>query len=47
MPIIVPGLRSPLTVGSTADAVLEDGSLSDRQDDTPHKGDYGVDGNWN
>ena len=34
VPIVVPGLGSPLMIGSTADAVLEDGDLSDRQDDT-------------
>ena len=39
--------KSPLTIGSTADTVLEDGDLSDRQDTTPHKNDYGEDGNWN
>jgi pilus assembly protein CpaE len=47
VPIVVPGLGSPLMIGSTADAVLEDGDLSDRQDSTDHKNDYGEDGNWN
>jgi pilus assembly protein CpaE len=47
VPIVVPGLGSPLSIGSTADAVLEDGDLSDRQDTTDHKNDYGEDGNWN
>ena len=47
VPLLIPGFRSPLTVGSTADTVLEDGDLSDRQDTTPHKNDYGEDGNWN
>jgi pilus assembly protein CpaE len=47
VPIVVPGIGSPLMIGSTADAVLEDGDLSDRQDSTDHKNDYGVDGNWN
>jgi len=27
--------------------VLEDGDLSDRQETTPHKNDYGEGGNWN
>ncbi len=47
VPVLIPGLHSPLTVGSTADTVLEDGSLTDRQDTTPHKGDFGENGNWN
>ena len=41
VPVLIPGFRSPLTVGSTADTVLEDGGLTDRQDTTPHKGDSG------
>ena len=47
VPLLIPGLKSPLTIGSTADTVLEDGELSDRQETTPHKNDYGEDGNWN
>ena len=47
VPLLIPGLKSPLTIGSTADTVLEDGDLSDRQETTPHKNDHGEDGNWN
>ena len=47
VPLLLPGLKSPLTIGSTADTVLEDGELSDRQETTPHKNDFGEDGNWN
>ena len=47
VPVLIPGFHSPLTVGSTADTVLEDGSLTDRQGTTPHKGDFGENGNWN
>ena len=47
VPLLIPGIRSPLTIGSTADSVLESGELSDRQDTTPHKNDFGEDGNWN
>ena len=47
VPLIIPGIKSPLTIGTTADTVLEDGDLTDRQDTTPHKDNYGVDGNWN
>ena len=47
VPLIIPGIKSPLTIGSTADTVLEDGELTDRQDTTPLKGDFGEDGNWN
>lgn len=38
VPLIIPGIKSPLTIGSTADTVLEDGDLTDRQ--------RGTDGNW-
>ena len=31
VPLLIPGFKSPLKVGSTADTVLEDGDLSDRQ----------------
>ncbi|HWK27479.1 MAG TPA: AAA family ATPase [Solirubrobacter sp.] len=31
VPLLIPGVRTPLTVGSTADTVIEDGALSDRQ----------------
>ena len=47
VPLIIPGIRSPLTIGSTADTVLEDGELTDRQNSTPFKGKFGEDGNWN
>ncbi len=47
VPLLLPGLKSPLTIGSTADTVLEDDALSDRQETTPHKNDCGEDGNWN
>jgi pilus assembly protein CpaE len=47
VPLLVPGVKTPLTIGSTADTVLEDGALSDRQQSTPHKNDYGQGGNWN
>jgi pilus assembly protein CpaE len=47
VPLIIPGVRTPLTIGSTADTVLEDGDLTDRQETTPHKGDRGEGGNWN
>jgi pilus assembly protein CpaE len=47
VPLLLPGVKSPLKIGSTADSVLEDGDLTDRQDTTPHKNDYGEDGNWN
>ena len=47
VPLLLPGLKSPLKVGSTADTVLEDGDLSDRQDTTPHKNEFGEEGNWN
>ena len=47
VPLLLPGFKSPLKIGSTADTVLEDGDLSDRQETTPHKNDYGEGGNWN
>jgi pilus assembly protein CpaE len=47
VPLLIPGLKSPLIIGSTADTVLEAGDLTDRQDTTPHKNDFGEDGNWN
>jgi pilus assembly protein CpaE len=47
VPLIIPGVHTPLTIGSTADTVLEDGDLTDRQETTPHKNARGVDGNWN
>jgi pilus assembly protein CpaE len=47
VPLIIPGIKSPLTIGSTADTVLEDGDLTDRQDSTPFKGKFGENGNWN
>jgi pilus assembly protein CpaE len=47
VPLLIPGVKTPLKVGSTADTVLEDGELSDRQRTTPHSNDFGEDGNWN
>jgi hypothetical protein len=47
VPLIIPGIKSPLTIGSTADTFLEDGGLTDRQDSTPFEGKFGEDGNWN
>jgi pilus assembly protein CpaE len=47
VPVLIPGIKSPVKIGTTADTVLEDGGLSDRQDTTPSKNKYGVDGNWN
>jgi pilus assembly protein CpaE len=47
VPLLIPGIRTPLTIGSTADTVLEDGELSDRQETTPHSNGHGEDGNWN
>jgi pilus assembly protein CpaE len=47
VPVLIPGIKSPLRIGTTADTVLEDGDLTDRQDTTPSKNKYGVDGNWN
>jgi pilus assembly protein CpaE len=47
VPLLIPGIKTPIKVGSTADAVLEDGDLSDRQKTTPHENDFGQDGNWN
>jgi pilus assembly protein CpaE len=47
VPVLIPGIKSPVKVGTTADTVLEDGDLTDRQDTTPSKNKYGVDGNWN
>jgi len=47
VPLLLPGLKTPLIVGSTADTVLEDGDLSDRQDETTHKNRRGEGGNWN
>ncbi|WP_053227213.1 TadE/TadG family type IV pilus assembly protein [Solirubrobacter soli] len=47
VPLIIPGVHTPLTVGSTADTVLEDGALTDRQETTPHSNDRGEGGNWN
>jgi pilus assembly protein CpaE len=47
VPMVIPGVKSPLEIGSTADTVLEDGDLSDRQQTTPHQNDRGEDGNWN
>jgi pilus assembly protein CpaE len=47
VPLIIPGVRTPIAVGSTADTVLENGSLSDRQRTTPYKGRHGENGNWN
>jgi len=47
VPLLIPGVRSPIRLGTTADTVLEDGDLSDRQDTTPHKNDKGEGGNWN
>ena len=47
VPLLLPGFKTPLTIGSTSDTVLEDGDLSDRQETTPHKNDRGEDGNWN
>ncbi len=47
VPVLIPGIKSPLKIGTTADTVLEDGELTDRQDTTPAKNKFGVDGNWN
>ena len=47
VPVLIPGIKSPVKIGTTADTVLEDGELTDRQDTTPAKNKYGVDGNWN
>jgi pilus assembly protein CpaE len=47
VPVLIPGIKSPVKIGTTADTVLEDGDLTDRQDTTPSKNKHGVDGNWN
>jgi pilus assembly protein CpaE len=47
VPVLIPGIKSPVKIGTTADTVLEDGELTDRQDTTPSKNKFGVDGNWN
>ena len=47
VPLLIPGIKTPLTVGSTADTVIEDSALSDRQRTTPHTNDRGEGGNWN
>ena len=35
VPVLIPAFRSPLTVGTTADTVVEDEALPDRQIETP------------
>jgi hypothetical protein len=47
VPLLIPGVRTPIKIGSTADTVLEDGALSDRQKTTPHTGPRGENGNYN
>jgi pilus assembly protein CpaE len=47
VPVLIPGIKSPLKISTTADTVLEHGDLTDRQDTTPSKNKFGVDGNWN
>ena len=34
VPLLIPGVKTPFEVGTTADTVLEDGELSDRQKET-------------
>jgi pilus assembly protein CpaE len=47
VPLLFPSVSSPLEIGTTADTVLEDGGLSDRQRSTPFEGEFGKNGNWN
>ena len=46
VPVLIPGFKSPLTVGTTADTVRRGRRLPDRQDETPTS-ELGEDGNWN